>query len=449
MSRAHSSIKALLLMALAAGILSGQETPVAAPTPRPGFQIASLSGYAVYYSTGMPEGYYQPTATPLPSDVGLGGSAQFQWTHTSERSQAFFSYTPAYTGRLRLSSWNALNHSMSANGSRRFGKWNFGFSMGASLDNFAEILFAPTTYSTVAAAPVAFSDLASAMLTGQYTNAQLASILTGAPLVESPARNIFYGARMFNASAQSTISYALSQRLSITLTGAGNRSQQASGNPAGSSQNTYAFIPTTTSVGTTLSVSYAESPRTQLGISVGSDRVVSLLEDAYAARAGVSFGRRMGTRWFLQLSGGAGRMIPVRSAFVLDKAMQPTMAASLGFHTFSHTLLGSYSRDVSDFYGLGALSTYSATGTWRWRRPGRMWWTESLLSWQELSGNPTTNTTAWRVEAGLGRALTNRTGLLTQYVYLHYALPLLNAAASSQSAVRVSFVWNPQYTAFQ
>ena len=62
----------------------------------------------------------------------------------------------------------------------------------------------------------------------------------------------------------------------------------------------------------------------------------------------------MGRRWFLQVSGGIGVMNPVRSTYVLPTRPQPVANASLGYRTLSHTFLGSYSRAVSDSYGLGA-----------------------------------------------------------------------------------------------
>ena len=224
---------------------------------------------------------------------------------SGEKSQVLFTYTPSYTGRLRFSAWNALNHSLSFNASRHFGRWKLGFSAAADLSNLSEFLFSPTVFASVAAVPGTFSDLAAAVLTGTFTNAQFASLLTGAPIVQSPARNLFFGERMFTSAAQTSLSYTPAPRLSVKLTASGSRSQHLSDNQGGVQQNSY-LIPMTTSAGADLSVSYSRSPRTQLGGSVSSTRVVSTIQDVYSTTAKASLGRTMGRRWFLQLSGGVG-----------------------------------------------------------------------------------------------------------------------------------------------
>lgn len=439
---------ALLILAAPIGILRGQETADSTPALRSGFRISSLSGYAVYYSTGQPENVTQPTAIPLPSDLGLGGSAQFDWAHFGEKSRVMVTYAPSYTGRLRFAAWNALNHSASLNAARQFGRWKLGFAAAADLSNLSEFLFAPTVFASVAAVPATFNDLAAAMLTGSATNAQLASLLTGAPLVESPARNLLFGERMFTSALQTSLAYAPSPRISIKLGASAGRSQHLSDNLSGTSQNSY-LIPRTSSAGASLDVSYSRSPRTQLGISVGSNRVVSAIQDVYSTTAMATLGRKMGKRWFLQLGGGLGKMLPVRHTFALDTTPQPVVNASLGFRTLSHTLLGSYSRTVSDSYGLGAAITSSAGGSWRWGRPGRSWWIESSATWQKLAGSAYASSSGWRTEGGFGRSLGNHLALLTQCVYLHYSQKLTTVPPLSQTAVRVSMVWRPQPHAFQ
>jgi hypothetical protein len=285
---------ALLLLYPATGMLWSQESTDQALT-QSGLHVESLSGYAVYYSSGLPEGSVQPTGVQLPSDLGLGGSALLEWTHTGEKSQVLLTYTPSYTGRLRFAAWNALNHSLSFNASRHFGKWKFGFAARGDLSNLSEFLFSPTVFASVAAVPGTFSDLAAAVLTGTFTNAQFASLLTGAPVVESPARNLLFGERMFTSAMKTSLSYAPSPRLSVTLGASADRTQHLSDNQSGAQQNSY-LLPMTTSAGADLSVSYSRSPRTQLGASVSSVRVISTIQDVYATTAKASLGRTMGRR---------------------------------------------------------------------------------------------------------------------------------------------------------
>ena len=151
-----------------------------------------------------------------------------------------------------------------------------------------------------------------------------------------------------------------------------------------------------------------------------------------------------------KVHGGVGITNPARQTdFFLSTKPRPTGGGSLGFKTSSCTLLGSYDYTVSDSYGVGAAATSSATITWRWNRPGRVWWLESSLGWQQLQGNGLTNTSGWQTTVGLGRKLGAHAVFLTQYAYLHYSGGLQAALSSfSQSAVRVSVVWNPQSSPF-
>ena len=417
--------------------------------PRQGFQISSVSGFGVYYSTALPEGSIQFSAIKPPSDIGFGGSVQVDWSHFTESSRVMFTYTPSYTGRLRLAAWNALNHAGSFNAARRFGRWELSFSAGGNLSNLSEFLFSPTVFANAVAAPATFTDLSAAVLTGTFTNAQLASLLTGAPLVTSPARNLYFGERMFTAGAQTSLAYALSPRVSIKFGASAGRTQHLSDNLAGSAQGTF-LIPRTSSAGAGFELSYALAPRTQLGVSASSGRVESAIEDAYTTIATSSLGRTMGRHWFLQLSGGVGKMITVRTLFPVDTAPHPVMNATLGFRTLTHTFLGSYGRTVSDSYGLGATTTSSASIAWRWKRPGRSWSMQSSLSWQQLAGlSAFANSSGWRVEGGFSRALGNHLALLTECVYLHYSQQLATVPPLSQTAVRVSLIWRPQPHAFQ
>ena len=422
--------------------------PQNTPTPQPsgGLQVRTVSAFADYDSKTLPSGGFQPGAVALSSDLSGGGSAVFEWTKSSERSTFSLSYTPSYIARVRYSSLNAFNHAFSLNTSRKLApRWTFGFSVGGNLSSMEQSLFSPTTLSNVASVPSTFDDLAAAMLSGKYTNnPQLASVLTSAPLVESPVRNLLYGQRMFTASAQASLSYSYSPRLSVTFSGGGGRTQHVSDGQASATTNTY-LIPDTTSGNASMAISYSLSPLTQLGGSVTTTRISSSLQDAYTTTSLATLGRTLGRRWFLQIHGGVGVTNPVRQTFfTLSTTPHPAGGGSLGFKTFSHTLLASCDRTVSDSYGLGAATSSSANVSWRWRRPGNSWWLESSVGWQQLGGNALNNTSGWHSSAGFGRAVSTYLVLLTQYAYLNYSGQLEKSAYSlSQSAVRVSLVWTP------
>ena len=148
----------------------------------------------------------------------------------------------------------------------------------------------------------------------------------------------------------------------------------------------------------------------------------------------------------VQLHGGAGVTNPVRQIqFQESPHPLPAGGGSVTYKSFEHTFMASCDHSVSDPYGLGATSNTTAGFSWQWRRPGRRWWIESTLGWQQLEGNFVGNTSGWRTMAGVGRQVGAHAALLTQYAYLNYSGLLQRAAYGvDQSAVRVSLTWSPR-----
>jgi hypothetical protein len=447
----------LLIMGIPAALQGqdqGQDLVVPTSNTMRGLQIYSVSAYSVYYSSGFPDSYTFQTGTgTFGSDMGLGASARIGWQRTGEKSTYSFLYMPSYTGRVRYAAWNFLNHSLSFTGSRKIARrWTLGFSTAGNVSNLAETFFSPTVFSNLASVPASFPDLAAAVLAGQFSSAQLAAALTGAPLIEAPGRNVFYGDRILMAGADTTLSYSYSPRLTIRLAARGNRSQYLSDSANMSASQSLYVIPSTTSAGADVDVAYSLSPRTQIGVSVGSNRIVSDLVDSYVTSSTASVGRTMGIHWFLQVHGGVSTVTPVRQMILLPAGSlpsgpQPTGGGSLGFRTFSHTFLGSYDHSASDSYGYGANSTESISGSWNWRRPGRSWWVECGLSEQRMEGNSAAygNISSWRVTGGWGKLIGTQKALLAQYVYMRYSGVLQNTPFNaSQSAVRFTISWSPR-----
>jgi hypothetical protein len=382
----------------------------------------------------------------LPSDLGLGGSIEVDWAKFTERSIFSLTYVPSYTAELRNSSLDALNHAFSLNVKRRLTpRWTFGFSAAANYSTLEESLFAPTTLSNVASATSNSSQLSAALLAGNFSNnPQLGVILTNSPLVESPVASLLYGQRIFAASAQSTLSYSLSPRLSVTFIGGGNRTQPVLSNQSATTSVSSGTTKTTSETAGA-AMSYSLSPDTQVGGSVTTSRVSSIQEDAYTTTSLVTFGRTLGKQWIIQLHGGVGVTEPVRQAsFVSATRPLPAAGGSLVYKTTSHTFLGSFDHTVSDSYGLGASTSSTAGATWRWRRPGSFWSLESSFGWQQLQGNASANISGWRATEGITRALGPHLALFWQYTYLNYSGSVTYAPKLSESAIRVSMIWTPQ-----
>jgi hypothetical protein len=429
--------------------LTAQGGAAPAALPPAGPQILSVSAYAAYYSSSLPEttNTLQANSANLPADGGWGGSIAFGWSKFTERTTFSVRYTPSYTADVQYSSLDALNQAFSFNVMRKLTpRWNLGFSVAANYSTLEESLFAPTTLSDVAAVPSSFNQLSSALLAGNFANnQQLGVALTNSPLVQSPLATVLYGQKIFTSSAQSTLSHSLSPRLSVTFSGGGSRTQYISQNRA-TTPGTTPVLTNTTSGTAGVAVSYSLSPVTQIGGTLTTNRVSSSLETAYTTTSMATFGRTLGRRWVIQLRGGLGVLNQVGQAYSpLEAKPTPAAGGSLAFKTTSQTFLGSFDRTVSDSYGLGASSTSTATAAWQWSRPGSLWSLQSSFNWQQLQSNALANTSGWRATAGLNRAFGPHLAMLWQYTYLSYAGGLQTAAYSfSESAVRVSMTWTPQ-----
>ena len=421
-----------------------QETVPAATAPYRGLELRSISAYAVYYSNTMPgSGGFQALPTQLGADIAMGGSAQIGWMRTGQHSTFSLVYTPSYTGRVRYSSWNALNHALSLNAARRIARWDVRFSVSADLSNFEGFLFSPTAFDNVASAAPNSADLSAAVLGQPSGNTQVSAILNSAPVVESAARALLYGERVFTSAAQATVSYSFSPRLSLNFSGGTARNQHLDDNQNSSAQSLY-LLPDTTSGNASMGLSYSLSPRTQLGAAVTTSRVMSDLYDGYSTTSTASLGRTLGRRWFVQAHGGMGVMHPVRETGVQASGPHPVWGGSVGFRTYAHTFLGAYDRTVSDAYGVGVNATSTSSASWRWNRPRRTWWLSGSLNWQQLQGTASQAMSNWRTAAGWGRTLTTHLAALAEYAYLNYSGGLGTAFYSrSQSAVRFSIVWDP------
>ena len=425
--------------------------------PKGGFEIAGVSGYAVYYSSSLPNnGTFQPGTVNLSSDVGYGGSITFDWTKFSERTSFSVGYTPAYTARWRYSSVNSFNHLFTLNLSRKLApRWTFGWSLGANLSTYEESLFAPNALSGVASVPASFTDFSAGLIASKFSNNPLLGVaLTNAPVAASPVSTLLYGERELIASASTSLSYSYSPRLSISVTGGGGRTQTVSSDVASKTPGAYALPPTTSASGS-VSFSYSLSPRSQVGGSVSTNWTSSSLTNSYTTTSLITLGRTLDRRWVVQVHGGVGKTNIVRTSFLtLATQPRPAFGGTLGYKTGSHTFLGSYDRSSVDGYGLGASTTSTSTVAWRWQHPGRTWWIEASMGWQQLSDAGYGNISGWHTTVALDRALSDHAVLQTSYAYLSYSggsLPggssnLANLAAysSAQNAIRVVLTWTPK-----
>jgi hypothetical protein len=403
--------------------------------------LDSVSAYTEYAF-----GTSTPTNGGLGPDLGMGASATFRWTSVRERSDFSLVYTGFYDGRLRYSTLDALNHTLALDGGHRLGRrWRIRYSAAANIMTTDQLLFMPNLFSALASVPSSYDDLTNAMLHGTFSNAQFIPLLTGAQAAVSPAL-LLYGSRTLSASGQLSLGYDLSSRTSVQVSASGTRMQALSQD----NESSLAIVPAlfqTTSGNINMSLSHAASPRTEVGVQVGSSRIFSAYEDAYYSQASVFVSRTLSRRWFATAQGGGGYIDPVRQLSGFRPGPQYLAGGTIGFKTYSHTFLASVQRSFADTYGLGGTSAISASGAWNWTRPGSRWQTGASFGETRLLGGVLPQMNSWLAGVTFGRALTRQTNLLAEYSYIRYTGgPGANyLAALTPTAVRLTFTWTPLF----
>ena len=251
--------------------------------------------------------------------------------------------------------------------------WTLSTGLSASVLNTSQYLFQSTQYSQITATAATPDELAAAVLAGTtYDNPQLASLLTGAPSQEDPARRQIYGDRILNAALQTTATYSR-QRLTLAFSAGASRAQTLSTDtPEGVDRAAYR-VPNSTSGQASVNIGYSLSPRTQFGVTMAASESVSRFGDSYTPTFSAHIGRRMSMRWMLDLHGGTGLFISRRDAGETPNGPQYLSGGTLGYKTGGHTILFSVDRSISSQLGLGSTTNLSGMAAWNWAMPGRSW----------------------------------------------------------------------------
>ncbi len=422
--------------------LAGSLNPLQAGTN--GIHLYSVSLYDGYFSSPQPYPGALPGAASQADDgYGIGASIGFNYLRSG--SGISLTYSPSYNRFARNSNLSSLNHALSLNIHNRRDpgrKWHTSFAAVASIATPTQFLFAPTALGQLADAAVSFDDLANGVVAGRFSNDQVASLLTGALLPESPAGLVLYGNYNLSAAVQGMVTYNHSSRFSIGTTFTGLRMQVLPRFNGGA--NSAYLLPGTWSGTGSLQIGYSLSERTQLQVSLSTTRTMSRLEDTYVSSGEISLNRIMSQRWFVQLRGGTSSITPLYGSMNLDRKPQPVGGGSIGYKTESNTFMLQTSRQLADQYGFGALSTWIASAAWSWRPHGSSWSALANAGWQRMEGTNAVLSESWIGRLSLNRALSDRTGVTLAYAYLsNRGTFAKDLPVTSVDSVIFSFYWLP------
>ena len=413
-----------------------------------GFRLNGVSIYSGYSTSALPLGLAQ-TAPAGTQELGgstiYGASASFGWQPHGRGTNFSVLYSISYGGTVRYPDLNGLSHSLSMSASRQLTrKWSFSLTGAAQDSTMAEFMYQPSALSVLSQLPASFDDLAAAFSIGQFSNTQMASMLTGASMLESPTRGLLLGNRVLSYSASAGLNYAHSSRLSFHFASFSAGGQNRRGGQNGIPQEKY-VLPRSLGMNAGMGLSYSLSPRTQVGFNVEEGRVVNGYQNAYSTNSTVSVGRKMGMHWFLRVRGGGSITQMTQNTYGTPASRQVIGGSSIGFQTYTQTLVASYDRTSADAYGFAVGTNTTATGSWSWRRPGSRWSIFASGGQHQIRDAGFASISGWEASGGISGSLDAHTTLSAQYVYFNsqgsYVGNLNNMAVHS---VRLSLGWNPQ-----
>src|SRR5260370_4915601 len=281
----------LAYFAIATGMTAGI-VPAQSLLDQVNFRSASVGGFGLYgvsiysgYSTSvLPIGLGQTASASvreLGGSANYGASASFGWQHHRQATNFSVLCSLGYAGVTRCWDLSAVSHSLSITANRQLTrKWTFTLTGAAQDSTLTEFMFQPSGLSVLSQLPATFDDLAAAFSIGQFSNAQMASMLTGASMLESPARGLLLGNRVLSYSANVGLNYARCSRLSFHFATFSAGGQNLRGGQSAIPQEKF-ILPRSLGMNGGMGLSYSLSARTQVGLNVEENRVINRYQNAY------------------------------------------------------------------------------------------------------------------------------------------------------------------------
>jgi hypothetical protein len=420
-----------------------------------GFQIYNATAYTGYTSLALPTTGISLFTSPQTesSDIGalgpdetFGITVALGWQYHRTKTDFSAVYRGGYEGMAHHSGVNAFNHSAQFAVSRRLSrKLSVNFSGEMTENTLAQFLFQPARISTVTTVPTSFDDFAASLSLGQFSNSQLASILTGAPVLESPARSLLLGDRVLSNSEELSVTYAYSPRLTVNASAFSAAGQSRISGGADAHLNDH-IMPRSLGGNAGFGFSYLLSRRTEIGFNAGEYLIRNAYQHGHGTNAYASIGRKMGRQWFARVYAGGSAMQMTYLREGTPRTRQFVGGGTLGIKTFSHRLAGSYDRASSDGFGFAVGTTTTTMASWGWQTPGARWGVFSTFAEEQLRNTGFISISGWRSTGGVSMRIEGQTGMTLEYAHGHNAGRFTggNLTEFTVDSVRLSFNWTPR-----
>lgn len=408
------------------------------------FRNAERAGFGIYGASvfyGYSK-YGETTTGQPPATSNYGGSFSVGWQHHRPKTDASILYNGTYLGLTKYSEFNAYNQSLSLSAHRQLGpKWTGTLSASGQDYSLSASLFQPSALSVTSQMTTSFNDFAAAFGLGQFSTGQVQSLFQGS-FLESAIRSGLLGGRVLSYGGQASLGYALSRSVSFSFGGTA-----AGGRRVGDSQfavqPNYA-MPLAYGGDFGIQMTHSFSPRTQVSLDIHDTYTRSVYQEASISTVTGSFGRKMGSRWFLRMYGGGAYSYFLHQTTGQPKALQAVGGGSLGFQMLTHTLTATYDRSALAAYGYSVGTNTNLMASWSWHRVGSKLSLFSSFGQQQQRNTGYLSISGWQAAAGFSESLSAQTSISLQYVYLdttgRYPGGLFHIATNS---ARVSLNWSP------
>jgi hypothetical protein len=399
-----------------------------APESAQGFRIDEVSLESSYYSAVTPFGAPSQIGPGTPvfgADVGNTVAATISYHVRRPTSILEIDYTPSYDRYVRNSQLNRMNHELTITTSHPFHltpRLTLDFDVNASITNARQYLFNFGNLNRTAASATSADELAGSVVGTPVAGGGASQAAATAPTLDSAAQQLFFGNRILIAGVNSKISYAWSPRLNIGIDLGGSRYQHlGGGEDIVASQPGAGFLLNQTTTGIAgITASYSLSPRVEIGGDVTTSRNFSRQQQGFATTSTFRISRRMGQYWFSQVHAGVAIINVNGNVTQNSKEPQYLVGADVGFKTRANTFLVSPQRTITNMFGV-VYNTTDVQATWIWQSQRRTWQLSSGGGYQSFDELPRSKVSAWRGTIALGRKLGSQLVGQLQYSQMRYS----------------------------
>jgi hypothetical protein len=400
------------------------------------YNVTTFGGYST--SASLLGGVSGTGSNLLGPDFNYGAAVAAGWQHHGKRTNTAIMYSGTYLRMARYTELSSYNQAASINITRSLArKWSLDLSGAAQDTSLAQFMFQPSNLSVISNVYTSFDDLAAAFSVGRFSSAQVATMLTGSPILDTPTRNLLLGNRILSVSFQAQVTYTHSSRLSFHFGSFAAGAQRIKGGPQDGA------VSSSKGGNAGMTMTYSLTPRTEVGASANVTRVSNSLQRANLYSSSGSWGRKMGPRWFLRLSAGAAYSISDGPSGNRPTSLQMIWDASIGYQRVRHTFVASASRSATDPFGIAAADTMYYSGSWSWR-PAVSWSVFSSFGHQRMSRSVFDDLSGWQSNTGVSKYLGSGMSLSADYAYIIGTSLYLGAIGDrSIHGVRVSLSWSP------